>query len=124
MLASSTVCAGSASTAEDRKLPSIVAGISLTFAGAVSNFAAPALLGLPVGMHTLSTRLYGMISTGQVERGYDDSIYEYENDLSVRDRLEDVVTGASPGLRAQLERALAADDGRFRAATEAVERVG
>lgn len=51
-------------------LPSIVAGISLTFAGAVSNFAAPALLGLPVGMHTLSTRLYGMISTGQVERGY------------------------------------------------------
>lgn len=51
-------------------LPSIVAGVSLTFAGAVSNFAAPALLGLPVGMHTLSTRLYGMISTGQVERGY------------------------------------------------------
>jgi iron(III) transport system permease protein len=51
-------------------LPSIVAGISLTFAGAVSNFAAPALLGLPAGMHTLSTRLYGMISTGQVERGY------------------------------------------------------
>ncbi len=32
-----------------------------------------------------------------VERGYDDSIYEYTNDLSVRDRLERVVAGASPG---------------------------
>ena len=58
----------------------------------------------------------------QVERGYDDSIYEYENDLSVRDRLERLVAGASPGLRVQLERALAADDGRFTAATEETER--
>jgi hypothetical protein len=57
-----------------------------------------------------------------VERGYDDSIYEYTNDLSVRDRLERVVTGASPGLRAQLEGALAADDGRFEAATEEAAR--
>ena len=53
-----------------------------------------------------------------VERGYDDSIYEYENDLSVRDRLERVVAGASPGLRAQLGRVLAEDDRRFTAATE------
>lgn len=50
--------------------PAIVSSASLVFAGAVSNFAAPALMGLPVGMHTLSTRLYGMISTGSVERGY------------------------------------------------------
>ena len=57
-----------------------------------------------------------------VERGYDDSIYEYTNDLSVRDRLERVVTGASPGLRAQLEGALAGDDGRFEAATEEAAR--
>jgi hypothetical protein len=57
-----------------------------------------------------------------VERGYDDSIYEYTNDLSVRDRLERVVAGASPGLRGQLEQALAADDGRFEAATEDAER--
>ena len=49
-----------------------------------------------------------------VERGYDDSIYEYTNDLSVRDRLERVVAGASPGLRAQLEQALAADDAASR----------
>ena len=53
-----------------------------------------------------------------VERGYDDSIYEYTNDLSVRARLDRVIAGASAGLRAQLERALAEDDRRFTAATE------
>ena len=51
-------------------LPAIVAGASLTFAGAVSNFAAPALLGLPVRMQTLATRLFGMIEIGQTARGY------------------------------------------------------
>jgi len=51
-------------------LPAIVAGGVLTFASAVSNFAVPALLGLPVRFYTLSTRIYGMISTGQTERGY------------------------------------------------------
>ena len=50
--------------------PALVAAASLTFAGAVANFAAPALLGLPVRMQTLSTRLFGMIETGQTERGF------------------------------------------------------
>lgn len=50
--------------------PAIISASSLVFAGAVSNFAAPALLGLPVNTHTLSTRLYGMISTGGEARGY------------------------------------------------------
>jgi hypothetical protein len=54
----------------------------------------------------------------QVERGYGDSIYEYTNDLSVRDRLERLVQGAGPGLRAKLEDRLAADERRFEAATE------
>jgi hypothetical protein len=54
----------------------------------------------------------------EVERGYDDSIYEYTNDLSVRDRLERVVQGAGPRLRAELEGSLAEDDRRFEAATE------
>lgn len=57
-----------------------------------------------------------------VERGYGDSIYEYTNDLTVRDRLERVVAGASPGLRGQLEHALAAADARFDAATEEAAR--
>src|SRR5690606_31302848 len=51
-------------------LPALVSGASLTFAGAVSNFAAPALLGLPVRMQTMATRLYGMIEIGQAARGY------------------------------------------------------
>jgi hypothetical protein len=58
----------------------------------------------------------------EVERGYDDSIYEYTNDISVRDRLERVIARASPGLRAQLERAVAEDDRRFAAATEEAAR--
>ena len=50
--------------------PALVAAGSLCFAGAVSNFATPALLGLPVRMQTLSTRLFGMIEVGQTARGY------------------------------------------------------
>jgi iron(III) transport system permease protein len=45
----------------------------LCFAGAVSNFAAPALLGLPVRMQTLSTRLFGMIEVGQVSGELEES---------------------------------------------------
>jgi iron(III) transport system permease protein len=51
-------------------LPAVIAGGSLAFAGAVSNFAAPALLGLPVRMQTLATRMFGMIEIGQTARGY------------------------------------------------------
>ncbi|MGO1174438.1 MAG: ABC transporter permease, partial [Actinomycetaceae bacterium] len=51
-------------------MPSIISGGMLAFAEGVSNFAAPALLGLPVRFQTLSTRLYGAISTGETERGY------------------------------------------------------
>ena len=51
-------------------LPAVVAGASLSFANGVSNFAVPALLGLPVRLQTLSTRIFGMIETGQVERGF------------------------------------------------------
>lgn len=58
----------------------------------------------------------------RVERGYDDSIYEYTNDLSVRDRLEQLVRGAGPGLRGVLESSLAGDDRRFETATQASAR--
>ena len=57
-----------------------------------------------------------------VERGYEDSIYEYTNDLSVRDRLESVAGAAGPALRAKLHGALADDDRRFEAATEEAAR--
>jgi hypothetical protein len=65
-------------------------------------------------------RWSGFVTT--VERGYEDSIYEYTNDLSVRDRLEGVAAGAGPALRAKLHGALADDDRRFAAATQEADR--
>lgn len=50
--------------------PALLSSFLLAFAEGVSNFASPALLGLPVRFQTLSTRLYGAISTGDVGRGY------------------------------------------------------
>lgn len=50
--------------------PALLSSFLLAFAEGASNFASPALLGLPVRFQTLSTRLYGAISTGDVERGY------------------------------------------------------
>jgi iron(III) transport system permease protein len=50
--------------------PAILSAGLLTFAEAISNFAVPALLGLPVRFYTLSTRLYGAIRTGQDDRGF------------------------------------------------------
>lgn len=50
--------------------PAIVASGLLAFAEGASNFAAPAVLGLPVNFHTLSTRLYGSLQTGRAERGF------------------------------------------------------
>lgn len=50
--------------------PAMISGGLLAFAEGVSNFVTPALLGLPVRFHTLSTRLYGSISTGDIARGY------------------------------------------------------
>ena len=50
--------------------PAVISGALLAFAEGVSNFISPALLGLPVRYHTLSTRLYGSITTGDYARGY------------------------------------------------------
>lgn len=50
--------------------PAVLSGALLAFAEGVSNFVTPAILGLPVRYNTLSTRLYGAISTGDINRGY------------------------------------------------------
>jgi hypothetical protein len=52
-----------------------------------------------------------------VEIGYDDSIYEYTNDLGVRDLLEDVINGCAPPLRVRLTDVLNDWDSRFLKAT-------
>jgi hypothetical protein len=49
----------------------------------------------------------------QVEQGYEDSIYEYMNDLSVRDILEEIVLKAPYTLRCKLVELLRAWDERF-----------
>lgn len=50
--------------------PTLFSAALLAFAEGVSNFSSPALLGLPVRYQTISTRIFGLISTGQTERGY------------------------------------------------------
>ena len=52
-----------------------------------------------------------------VERGYDDSIYEYTNDVSVRDLLESVIDACPAPLRNRLMDRLGEWDGRFLKAT-------
>ena len=50
--------------------PAMLSAVLLSFANSISNFAAIAILGMPVRYETLSTRIFGMIRIGQVERGY------------------------------------------------------
>lgn len=52
-----------------------------------------------------------------VESEYNDSIYEYENDLGARDALEQVMRVAPPSLQAKLSSVLEPLDARFKEAT-------
>jgi len=59
----------------------------------------------------------------RIERGYDDSLAEYRNDLAVRDLLAEHIGGISDGeLRARLEQEITEIDRRYRGATRIVER--
>jgi hypothetical protein len=63
-----------------------------------------------------------MISSWQtfvaaVQRGYGDSIYDYANDMSVRDRIAQVLGEVSFEVRAALEPGLVVIDARFAEAT-------
>lgn len=53
-----------------------------------------------------------------IERGYAYTIYDYTNDLSTRDMLDDAVHGAPRDRQEELRRRIAMWDERFRAATE------
>lgn len=48
-----------------------------------------------------------------VERGYDDSIHEYTNDLSVRNLLEKIIAAGSPSLAASVSAIIHPADLRF-----------
>ena len=58
----------------------------------------------------------------QIERGYEDSIYEYTNDLSMRDLWEDLLRGVPQGLRQELSEWIRPWDERFYKATRGAER--
>jgi hypothetical protein len=59
---------------------------------------------------------------GEIERGYRLTIYDYTNDLTVRDDLEHLVSGVSAGLRRRLMEAVKSVDDRFEAATEEADK--
>lgn len=52
-----------------------------------------------------------------IELGYDDSIYEYANDMSVRDILDDVLNQLPEDINRKLSVAIEELDDRFKAAT-------
>jgi hypothetical protein len=57
-----------------------------------------------------------------IERGYQDSIYEFTNDLSIRDVLAELEQLAPPQLAAKLSMALTPLDLRLDAATKVAKR--
>jgi hypothetical protein len=58
-----------------------------------------------------------------VERGYDATIYDYANDLSSRDLLHEILTGAPPSLQGKLLPLIRSWDERFERASEPAARV-
>lgn len=58
----------------------------------------------------------------EVERGYRFTVYDYTNDLSVRDDLEHLISGVSPDLRQRLTAGPKPLDERFELATEDAPR--
>ncbi|MHB9302162.1 ABC transporter permease [Thermofilum pendens] len=48
-------------------LPSVLSGFILTFAYSISEFGAPAVLGLPVGYTTLVTQIYSLMTVSPVD---------------------------------------------------------
>ena len=58
----------------------------------------------------------------QVEQGYKYSIYEYTNDLSVRDLLEKILSKAPQTLREKLIQEIRIWDNRFQEATQEMNR--
>jgi hypothetical protein len=61
------------------------------------------------------------IFVARLEVGYEDSIYDYLDDLATRDLLQQIVDAASPTLRQKLASTLEPWDARFTQTTHAVE---
>lgn len=74
----------------------------------------------PVTLNALMSNWCAFVR--EVERGYTDSIYEYTNDLSVRDVLDDLSLGVRSTTRAKIIAALSSWDQRFYAATRSISK--
>lgn len=72
--------------------------------------------GRPTSLNDLFTRWRTLVN--EIERGYKLTAYDYTNDLSARDRIEDVGMLLPSDLRAKVMSAIAPLDERFIAATE------
>ncbi len=74
----------------------------------------------PLTLSGLISRWEGFAT--QVQEGYDDSIYEYTNDLSIRDLLQEISDACNAPLREKILRSLDYYDEHFRKATTEAAR--
>lgn len=77
-----------------------------------------ARLGKTVQLRALLSRWESLVR--EVERGYELTYYDYTNDLSIRDRLEELLAILPAGAAAKLSRAMSFADDKFAAATDEV----
>lgn len=70
---------------------------------------------VPYSLHRLLDNREAFVRA--VEAGYDDCIYEYQNDLVVRDFLEEILQAVDPAARGPLAAIVEPIDRRFEAAT-------
>ncbi len=75
-------------------------------------------LGREVSLRGLLTRWSGFVA--EVERGYELTVYDFTNDLSTRDHIEEVLTALPGELQVRLAAKVKQTDERFMAATEGV----
>ncbi len=74
----------------------------------------------PITLHQLINDWARFVTA--VERGYEDSIYEYTNNLSTRDLIQAILDKAPSQLRGKLLSVIEPWDRRFLASTQAVEQ--
>ena len=74
----------------------------------------------PLSLHQLLQRWSYFVA--QVERGYEGSIYEYTNDLSTRDLLEEILLKVARSFHDRLSGAVRPWDDRFHEATRKITR--
>jgi hypothetical protein len=76
--------------------------------------------GRPVSFNALLKRWQELVH--EVTVGYSLTLYDYTNDLSVRDQIEEVLTRVPDSLRARLEEVVRPLDERFEEGTTALEK--